>query len=170
MPNVASPGFGGNVDNIAGSLPGVTLSQLEFGSWRARSIYGGSAGAIIQSVSVTPRDPTSAGPKFPTAGFFTLAGFFSNVALDASNQFFDTTDKLRTACLGGEPFFQMTRSNQAATDLNFAPHGIYVKPNTFAHIICIQALTAAGAGISSFYDLTVTGRYLESDGAHYKLR
>lgn len=168
MPNVADRGFGGNIDNISGSVAGVNLSQLFFGEWRARSIFGGPAGAIIQSIHVTPRDAANAGPQFPVAGFWNLIGFFSNVQLDA-NQFFVTdAAKVRDAAL--DVFLQSLRSTQAVTDVSFAPHGIYVKPNTFAHILCLTGRTAANGNIAIQYDLTVTGRYLDSDALHYKLR
>lgn len=168
--NVVTPGFGGNVDNIAGATPGVGLSQLAFGEWRARSIFGGAYGAIIQSIHVTPRDPTSAGPKYPAAGFFTMFAYFSNVAMDPAQMYFSSAADIQKVILGNDPIFQFTRSNQQPTDLTFPPHGIFVKPNTFAHIVCVTALTAANTQISSFYDLSVTGRYLDGDGSKWKLR
>jgi hypothetical protein len=169
VPNVLSPGFGGNMDNMAGQIGGVTLSQLAYGEWRARSIYSGNAGALIRSIHVTPRDATSAGPQFPAAGMFPIIGFLSNSQLDVAQYFFPDAQHVRDIAQGGDVFLHTLRSTLGITDL-FFPDGIFVKPNTFAHILCVTPRTPGNLQIATDYTLSVTGRYLEGDGPKFHLR
>lgn len=166
MGNISDRGFGGNSDNIAGATPGVALSQLAFGEWRGRSIYSGPAGCVIHSVHITPRDPTSAGPKFPTAGFFSLLGFTTPQPLDVNQVFITDATVLRN--MTQDVFLSQTRQTAAVHDI-VPQGGFIIGPDKYAHILCLTARDAANTNISTYYDLTVVGRYLAADSP-YTLR
>lgn len=159
MASIIEPGFGGNSDNLIGEAAGVSLKQLGFGEFRARSILAGNAGAIISSVHVTPRDGLTTNGKFPVAGMFDLLGFVTANQLDIvqNNIQFWQTDLGK---LVERVFLNSPRSTLQSSDIT-PSEPWYIPPNKYAHILALTPRDVAGAGISTYFHLTVTGRQLD---------
>lgn len=169
MSTVIDSGFGGNMDKMVGETATTNEKQLAFGEFRARSILAGNSGAIITSMHVTPRTGlTTPGSGFPAAGMFDMFVLISGVPLDKTqNNFQQALRDVLNSC--ERVAYSLPRSTLLSTDIVPA-EGIIVPPNKYAHVIVTTPLDAAGAGISTFFNLSVTGRQLASTDLPYTLR